>query len=156
MKTFPDSPESESPDKLTLVNTSGIEIPVHEQTFLKLLAITEKGEKVIYREIEVAFVGEEEIVKVNREFLGHDYVTDIITFRYDENDTGAIEGTLYCCAPRILEQSKEFESTPEEEFMRVFVHGLLHLSGHNDTTDTEKKAMTALENRYLELLTKEM
>ncbi len=156
MKTFPDSPGSENTEKLTLINTSGIEIPVHDRVFMKLLSITEKGENVTFREIETAFVDEEEIVRVNIEFLDRDYVTDIITFRYDEGDPDAIEGTLYCCAPRIMEQSSEFDSLPEEEFLRVFVHGLLHLAGHEDATDAQKQAMTALENRYLKQLTKEM
>jgi probable rRNA maturation factor len=152
MKTFPDVPESDTPEKLTLINTTGGEIPAEEHQFSELLNLIENGENVSFREIETVFVDETEIQQINREFLDHDYVTDIITFRYDENNRQAIEGTLYCCAPRIEEQSREFGTTLKSEFMRVFVHGLLHLCGYDDSNEDDKKRMTGLENHYLNQL----
>jgi len=126
-------------------------VPVQEQELLKLLEITEQNESVRFKEIELVYVDEDEIVRINHEFLDRDYITDIITFRYDEDDQ-AIEGTLYCCAPRIAEQSTEFKDDPKTEFLRVFVHGLIHLAGHNDQTPSEKKKMTDLEDQYLNTL----
>jgi len=150
MTNFPDIP-TEPEKKLIINNESGESVPVQEQELLKLLEITEQNESVRFKEIELVYVDEDEIVRINHEFLDRDYITDIITFRYDEDDQ-AIEGTLYCCAPRIAEQSTEFKDDPKTEFLRVFVHGLIHLAGHNDQTPSEKKKMTDLEDQYLNAL----
>jgi len=150
MTNFPDIP-TDPEKKLIINNESGESVPVQEQELLKLLEITEQNESVRFKEIELVYVDEDEIVRINHEFLDRDYITDIITFRYDEDDQ-AIEGTLYCCAPRIAEQSTEFKDDPKTEFLRVFVHGLIHLAGHNDQTPSEKKKMTDLEDQYLNAL----
>lgn len=155
MTNFPDIP-SEPNKKLILNNESGESVPVEEKELLKLIAITEKNEAVQFKEIELVYVDEDEIVRINLEFLDRDYITDIITFRYDEDDDQAIEGTLYCCAPRIAEQSAEFDNNLKAEFLRVFVHGLIHLAGHDDQTPKEKQYMTELEDQYLEALNKSL
>lgn len=153
MKSFPDIPGSPTGNKLSVSNTSGTDIPIDQSSLTSLLEIVETEQPVKFSEVELVYVDEEEIIRINKEFLDHDYVTDIITFRYDEGPgNNEIEATLYCCAPRIAEQSKEFNSGLENEFLRVFVHGLIHLAGYNDQTEEEKKKMTTLENRYLELL----
>lgn len=154
MTNFPDIP-TEPENKLIINNESGESVPVEEQELLKLIEITEKNENVRFKEIELVYVDEDEIVRINHEFLDRDYITDIITFRYDEDDQ-AIEGTLYCCAPRISEQSVEFNDDPKTEFLRVFVHGLIHLAGHDDQTPKEKEQMTDLEDQYLNALKQSM
>lgn len=151
MTNFPDIP-SEPNKKLILNNESGESVPVEEKELLKLIKITEKNEAVQFKEIELVYVDENEIVRINLEFLDRDYITDIITFRYDEDDDQAIEGTLYCCAPRIAEQSAEFDDNMKTEFLRVFVHGLIHLAGHDDQTPKEKQLMRDLEDQYLQAL----
>jgi rRNA maturation RNase YbeY len=98
-------------------------------------------------------VDEDEIVRINKEHLDRDYVTDIITFRYDESDADAIEGTMFCCAPRIAEQAEEFNESRKREFLRIYIHGLLHLIGYEDKSDQQKKEMTAKEETYLDLAT---
>lgn len=104
----------------------------------------------MFAEVELVYVHEEEIVRVNREFLQRDYVTDIISFRYDESESNdEIEGSLVCCAPRITEQAGEFGQTEKEEFLRIFVHGMLHLIGYDDDTESKKNKMTELENYFL-------
>lgn len=154
MKTFPDSADLFSGELFSMTNESGVDIPVDESSFEKLMQIVESNENVRFRSIELVYVDEEEILRINNEYLNHNYVTDIITFGYDE-ESEPIEGTLFCCAPRIEEQSMEFDASPADEFLRVFVHGLIHLAGYNDETEPEKAVMTRLENRYLELLGKE-
>jgi len=155
MTNFPDIP-AEPNEKLILNNESGESVPVEKKELLKLIEITEKNEAVQFKKIELVYVDEDEIVRINLEFLDHDYITDIITFRYDEDDDQAIEGTLYCCAPRIAEQSAEFDNNLKTEFLRVFVHGLIHLAGHDDQTPKEKQHMTKLEDQYLEALNKSL
>jgi rRNA maturation RNase YbeY len=155
MKTFPDSAELFPGDLFSITNESGVTLPVDESSFRKLMQLIESNEDVQFRNIELVYVDEDEILRINREYLSHDYITDIITFSYNDA-SDPVEGTLFCCAPRIMEQSKEFETQPGDEFLRIFAHGLLHLAGYDDATDAEKKEMTRLENRYLELLGKSL
>lgn len=152
MKTFPDLPGQPDSQKLSLSNPSGFSLPVDEAALLSLLTLIETHEQVTFRSVELVYVNEEEIVRVNREYLSRDYVTDIISFRYDEEEDAAIEGTLFCCAPRIAEQAAELGADETEEFYRIAIHGLLHLTGYDDQTGEEKEKMTALENEYLERL----
>lgn len=120
-----------------------------------ILQIIAQQEDVEFAMVELVYVSEEEIVRINKEHLNRYYVTDIISFRYDDGletmDNSAIEGTLYCCAPRIIEQSAEFKQPVEQEFQRIFIHGMLHLIGYDDSSDEKKAAMTELENKYLAL-----
>lgn len=155
MKTFPDSAELFPGDLFSVINESGVNLPVEESSYRKLMQLIESKEDVQFLSIELVYVDEEEILRINTEYLSHDYVTDIITFSYHDASE-PVEGTLFCCAPRIMEQSKEFETQPEDEFLRIFAHGLLHLAGYGDATEAEKKEMTRLENHYLELLDKSL
>lgn len=142
----PDSP-------LQLFNTSGISLPFKEDEAKTILEFVSKDHKCLFSFVEVVYVDESEIVRINREFLNRDYVTDIISFRYDEDKANQeIEGTLYCCAPRIKEQASEFGESEKQEFLRVLTHGLIHLLGYDDQTPEEKTEMTRLENKYLNLL----
>ena len=141
---------------LQIFNTTKLALPISENTAHKLLEAIQKGEEVIFESVEVAYVDEQEIVRINKEFLSRDYITDIISFRYDDDsyDNEGIEGTLYCCLPRIIEQADEFGEDKTTETYRILAHGLLHLCGYDDQTDSEKAKMTELENLYLSLILK--
>ena len=152
MKTFPDFPEAFDENEQLTVHYGENEIPVNEELLESLLQKIAAEQNAEFASVELIFVDEEGIVTINKEYLEREYVTDIISFRYDEReDLKAIEGTLYCCAPRISEQSREFGASESQEFYRIFIHGLLHLTGYNDQTEEDKAAMTRLENHYLEL-----
>lgn len=153
MITFPDFPEQLSGGSvLSLFNLTGNDVPVKNSTLESYIDLVEKEESVSFYFIELVYVDEDRIVTINKEYLDRDYVTDIITFSYEETTKNGIEGTLYCCAPRIEEQSRELKADTEQEFYRIFIHGLLHLAGYNDSTPKEKKTMTHLENHYLQQL----
>jgi len=132
-------------------NTSDVEVSVDEDVVADIAELLQDNENARFALIEVVFVDEDEIVKINTEHLQHDYVTDIITFHYHEENE-PIEGTLFCCAPRIAEQAAEFDAEPETEFVRIVIHGMLHLCGYEDSTPDDKNRMTELENTYLKLL----
>ena len=151
MMNFPDpSPETENASSLSVHNPSGFGLPLDNNQLKRIFNEIEDSENISFQHVELVFVDEHEIVELNRKHLGRDYVTDIISFRYDdENKNQNLEGTLYCCAPRIAEQSAEFKTNQKEEFSRIFIHGLLHLIGYNDQTKEEQKKMTSLEDRYL-------
>lgn len=106
------------------------------------------GKKV--GEIAYIFVDDEEILRVNREYLQHDYYTDIITFDYDEDDT--ISGDLVISLDTVRSNAELFGKPYDEELHRVIIHGILHLCGINDKGPGEREQMEAAENRALALL----
>lgn len=132
-------------------NDSHDDIPFDRKQLIKIIDLLEKHEVRNFANIEVVFVRDSVILELNREYLGHDYITDIITFPYHEVNA-PVEGTLFCCAPQIRRQSNEIGSEYETEILRVVIHGLLHLVGYNDSTDHQREYMQTLENKYITLL----
>ena len=103
------------------------------------------GKKV--GEIAYIFVDDEEILRVNREYLQHDYYTDIITFDYTEGDT--ISGDLFISLDTVRTNAEQFDKPYEEELHRVIIHGILHLCGINDKGPGEREQMEAAEDKAL-------
>jgi rRNA maturation RNase YbeY len=87
---------------------------------------------------------------VNKEYLHHDYYTDIITFNYCDKNT--ISGDLFISIDRIKDYSKKNNLPFVNELHRVIVHGVLHLCGFNDKTEKEKEKMRQLEDHFLNTL----
>lgn len=142
---------AESKSDIQFFYQTELSLPINEEFLRTLADYLASEEQGSFNFIEVVYVGEEKIVEINKEHLDRNYVTDIITFRYDESeDNQDLEGTLFCCAPRIQEQAKEFGESPEKEFARIFIHGLLHLMGYEDQSAETKKQMTVKEDRYLQ------
>lgn len=138
--------------QVELENESGTLVPISQQDIGRCVEVVSKGENCVFSLVEVVYVTEQKISEINTEHLGKTYVTDIITFDYTDEDSETIEGTLFCCAPRIAEQAAEFSEPVEKEFKRIVIHGLLHLCGYLDDTDELKKAMSVKEDYYLSLL----
>jgi rRNA maturation RNase YbeY len=101
-------------------------------------------------EVGYLFCDDEKILQVNREYLGHDYYTDIITFDYNDGDT--LNGDLVISLDTVRTNAELFGRPYEEELHRVIIHGILHLCGINDKGPGEREQMEAAENRALELL----
>ena len=100
--------------------------------------------------IAYIFVDDEKILEVNREFLQHDYYTDIITFDYTEGNK--ISGDLFISLDTVRTNAEDVGATYEEELHRVIIHGILHLCGINDKGPGEREIMEAEENKALALL----
>ena len=98
-------------------------------------------------EIGYLFVDDEKILEVNREYLGHDYYTDVITFDYDEDET--VSGDIVISLDTVRSNAQLFGKTYEEELYRVINHGILHLCGINDKGPGEREIMEAAENKAL-------
>ena len=98
-------------------------------------------------EVGCLFCDDEKILEVNREYLQHDYYTDIITFDYDEGDQ--INGDLVISLDTVRTNAELFGKTYEEELHRVIIHGILHLCGINDKGPGEREIMEAAENKAL-------
>lgn len=95
-------------------------------------------------------------MRLNKKYLGRNHVTDVISFSYLEeqngNSTRFIDGTLYCCAQQIEKQASEWNESRSSEYLRIIVHGVLHLVGYADATAGQKKVMRDKENLYLNKL----
>ena len=100
-------------------------------------------------DVNYIFCNDERILEVNREYLQHDYYTDIITFDYTEDDT--ISGDLFISLDTVRTNSEQFATTYDEELHRTIIHGILHLCGINDKGPGEREIMEAAENRALEM-----
>lgn len=107
------------------------------------------GKKV--GEIAYVFCDDEKILEVNRQYLRHDYYTDIITFDYCAGDR--LSGDLFISLDTVRSNAEEQGTTYEEELHRVIIHGILHLCGINDKGPGEREVMEAEENKALALRT---
>jgi probable rRNA maturation factor len=105
-----------------------------------------KGEKIREAQINVIFVSDEDIHEMNRNFLKHDYPTDVITFPLGEKP---LEGEIYISADTAAVQAAEYKASLSAELMRLAAHGTLHLAGYDDATDEDRNRMHLLENRYI-------
>ncbi len=95
------------------------------------------------------FVNDEEILEANRQFVNHDYYTDIITFDYSHGDR--ISGDIMISLETVGSNAEKFGVTYFRELLRVIIHGVLHLVGINDKGPGEREIMEAAENRALSI-----
>ena len=100
-------------------------------------------------DINFIFVDDEEILRVNREFIGHDYYTDHIGFDYSQGST--ISGDIYIGVDTVRTNSEQIGCDYNEELHRVIIHGVLHLCGIDDKGPGERAIMEAEEDKALEL-----
>ena len=101
-------------------------------------------------EIGYMFVDDEKILEINREYLGHDYYTDIITFDYDESDV--LNGDIVISVDTVRSNAEQFGKSFDDELHRVIIHGILHLCGINDKGPGERELMEAAADKALALL----
>lgn len=129
-------------------NADGVKMPKirHRDTSAWIKRVAQAhGRKV--GEIGYMFVSDEKILKVNRQYLGHDYYTDIITFDYDEGDV--LNGDLVISLDTVRTNAEKFGKEYDDELHRVIIHGILHLCGINDKGPGEREIMEAHENEAL-------
>ena len=128
--------------------TEGVKMPAIKRrettAWIKAVAAT-YGKKV--GDIAYIFCDDEKILEVNREYLQHDYYTDIITFDYTEGNT--ISGDLFISLDTVKTNSEQFATEYDEELHRTIIHGILHLCGINDKGPGEREIMEAAENKAL-------
>lgn len=105
------------------------------------------GKKV--GDIAYIFCDDEKILEVNRQYLNHDYYTDIITFDYTERNT--INGDIFISLDTVRSNSETQNTVYNDELHRVIIHGVLHLCGINDKLPGEREQMEKAENEALRL-----
>ena len=124
-------------------------ITLKERTKLKGFIISiflKEGKKINY--INYIFCSDEYLLSINREFLKHDYYTDIITFNLS-GIQDPINGEVYISIDRIRENAKNLQVSIKSEFHRVIFHGALHLCGYKDKKRADKQLMRKQEDKYL-------
>ena len=109
-----------------------------------------KKENATVGEINLIFCSDKFLLNMNREYLNHDFFTDVITFDYTEEKT--ISGDIFISIQRVEENAGIFNTSFKNELNRVIVHGVLHLLEYADKTDEEKRIMRNKENEYLKIL----
>ncbi|MFL9834025.1 rRNA maturation RNase YbeY [Chryseobacterium terrae] len=107
--------------------------------------ILSEGKKL--GEINYIFCDDEYLLKVNQDYLQHDYYTDIITFDYVKGKT--ISGEIFVSLQRISDNASTLSKNYEEELRRVLAHGILHLCGYKDKTEEEEQLMRNKEDFYI-------
>ena len=136
-------------------NTDGVKMPAIRRrdtsAWIKQVAAS-YGKKV--DSIADIFCNDEKILEVNRQYLQHDYYTDIITFDYCEDEEvmghkNTISGDLFISLDTVRTNAEQQATTYEEELHRVIIHGILHLVGINDKGPGEREIMEAAENNAL-------
>lgn len=108
-------------------------------------------------DINYIFCSDPYLLEINRQFLGHEYYTDIITFDNSEDyflEKGkkGVSADIYISVDTVRANGEEYGEGFDKELKRVIVHGLLHLTGYDDVTPSKQKKMRAAENRALDML----
>ena len=128
-----------------------IEVVYGNFTDIDLGNITPKIEKIVLREKRIGkityyLISDDELLEINRKHLDHDYYTDIITFDYSTEKK--LEGEIYISVDRVKDNGEVFLV----ELIRVLSHGVLHMLGYKDKSDSEKARMRTKENEWIEYI----
>lgn len=110
-----------------------------------------KTEKVAAESISYVFCSDEFLLQINKDYLKHDYYTDIISFDLSLNKNSPVIGEVYISVDTIRDNAKRFETTVQLELHRVIFHGALHMCGYKDKTKKDQAIMTTKEDEYLSL-----
>lgn len=135
--------------------TSPVQFSFLESTSLKdrqalkafLLSLF-KREGVKLEALRYIFCSDNYLLQINRQYLHHDYYTDIITFNLS-NHPEPVNGEIYISIDRVKDNARQFNASFRQELHRVIFHGALHLCGYKDKTAKEEKQMRAKEDEYL-------
>ncbi len=131
-------------------NTERVQMPaIDQERTSRWVGMVARNHGRLAGDINYVFVNEDRILEVNRQFLTHDYYTDIITFDYTEQDV--ISGDLYISLDTVRTNADMLHQPYERELQRVIIHGVLHLCGINDKGPGEREIMEAAENEALDM-----
>lgn len=132
----------------TIVNL-GVRIPsfVSKRNLKEALKslVTEEGK--VLKDLSIVFTDDEYLLEVNKQYLNHDYFTDVITFDY--SSFPEVSGDVMISLDRVKENAQSLNQSFELEFYRVVFHGLLHLCGYKDKSESDTKLMRAKEDFYI-------
>lgn len=129
-------------------NTEDIKFSLARKRELKQwLKQVATSEGYVLGELSYIFCSDEYLLQINREYLQHDYYTDVITFDYTEGKK--ISGDIFISIDTVRKNAELYSQSFLSELYRVMVHGLLHLCGYPDAANSEKLLMAAKEDAHL-------
>lgn len=120
----------------------------HQRKIIVWLENFARAEGKHLRDINIILTTDAKLLEINRKFLKHDDYTDIITF---QNVEGVLSGEMYISLDRLKDNSKKNGEGLLKELHRVMIHGMLHMAGYSDTSESDKLIMRSRENFYLNL-----
>lgn len=131
-----------------LFHTQEIEFRLSQKRLLKNWIIDViLSHNSIPSHINIIFCSEQYLLNLNKEYLNHDYYTDVITFNFSEEKV--ISGDIFISISRVKENASMYDNSFFAELHRMIIHGILHLLGFDDTTRDNKSVMTKEENKWL-------
>ena len=137
-------------------HTADLGITLPGKTILKtLLSDLFRKEGKQLAGLSIVFCSDEYLLELNRQFLQHDYYTDILTFLMSERGA-PVEGELYISIDRVRDNARALGVPAMHELRRVILHGALHLCGYKDKLKKDQVLIRQKEDRYLQLLKKRM
>jgi probable rRNA maturation factor len=107
-----------------------------------------RKKKLIAGSVNIIFCDDDYLLKLNRQFLQHDFYTDILSFPLSDKGV-PLEGEIYISVERVRENAKMLKTSAREELLRVIFHGILHFCGYQDKSASDQTKMRSMENRYL-------
>lgn len=137
-------------------------IPIIQFNFLESITLKDRRRLKVFliglfkkegrtlAELQYIFCSDQYLLAINRQYLGHDYYTDIVTFDLSEKGH-LINAEIYISVDRLRENAYKYDNSLGKELHRVMFHGALHLCGYKDKTAKEKDTMRKMEEKYLGL-----
>lgn len=126
---------------------------LNKSLIINWLSSSLKKEKKKPGELNFIFCSDKYLLKMNRQYLQHDYYTDIITFDYSQKDL--VSGDIYISIDRVKENASTYKVSFQDELLRVMIHGVLHLCGYKDKSTQAARLMREKEDYYLSLWSKQ-
>ena len=123
-------------------------VPLDPDEAARLVRLVEEGEDVRFS-VSVVVVDDAEIRRINRDALGHDYATDVVTFDLGDADDDLLDGEIVISDEFAESAAAEAGHAPDVELLFYVCHGLLHLAGHDDDTPAKRRRMLARQKTYL-------
>lgn len=137
------------PVTVTVTNASGARYR-GQQAMISSVERAVKAHKVKHARIDIILLTDRRIRTLNKQYLQHDYATDVLTFPLDEQP---LYGEIYVSLETARRQANEYGVTVVNELARLAVHGALHLLGYDDADPADRRVMHELENTYIESTT---
>tara|TARA_Y100001934_G_scaffold110247_1_gene135020 strand:- start:242 stop:676 length:435 start_codon:yes stop_codon:yes gene_type:complete len=131
-----------------IINNIDKEYNFKKDALDQIITTISKKENHKFTSLNLIISDDKHLNTLKKEYLNQDHFTDIITFNLEDKGN-PIEGEIYISMDRIEDNSNTFSTSLENEFKRIFIHGLLHLCGYDDQTKNEKENMCKLEDYYL-------
>jgi metalloprotein, YbeY/UPF0054 family len=110
-----------------------------------------RKEKRRLAQLTYIFCSDEYLLEINKQYLQHNYYTDIITFDLSSEGVGEVTGEVYISMDRVRDNARTYQVSFQKELLRVIFHGALHLCGYKDKSEREEKEMRKAEDKYLRL-----